>query len=391
MKKKRLKIALCCDAFFPMVDGVINVVHNYATELSKKHDVTVFVPESLDKNFVDDFPYIVVRCKKLPITFGDYVTPAPMFDKKFKKQLNQDFDIIHLHSPFTISKTAIKVARKRKIPIIITLHSQYKQDFKEKTKSKLLTNFMMKYIARSFNACDELWTMNPKMAELSHAYGYKGKVFLLPNGCDLNKSDINANKVDNFRLQYASKDEKLLLYVGRIHILKNIEFILKVCEQLKEKHFPFKMVFVGNGQDFDKFNKMNQNMHLEDCVFFVGKVADRNKLQYFYKVSDLFVFPSNYDTDGIVKTEAAAYQTPTIFLEGSIASSCVQNNFNGYIEENDVTKFADRIIEIFKDEKNYKTVCKNAEETLYLTWKDIIARAEKRYYEIIEKKKGEKK
>ncbi len=390
MKDKKLKIALCCDAFFPMVDGVINAVHNYASKLSEKHDVTVFVPESPDKNFVDNFPYKVVRCKNLPIKFGDYVTPLPLIDKNFRNQLNQNFDIIHLHSPFTISKSAIKVAKKRKIPLIITLHSQYKQDFKEKTKSNLLTKFMMKYIAKSFNACDELWTMNPKMADLSHEYGYTGGVFVLPNGCDLNKHDIQDNKVDTFRLQYATRNEKLLLYVGRIHILKNIEFILKVCEKLKEKHFPFKMVFVGNGQDFEKFKKMSKNMHLEDSVIFVGKVTDRDKIQYFYKVSDLFVFPSNYDTDGIVKTEAAAYQTPTIFLKDTIVSSCVQDNYNGYIGENDTIKFADKIVDIFKDEQNYKTVCINAEKTLYLTWNDIIAKAEKHYYEIIEEhKKGE--
>lgn len=391
METKKLKIALCCDSFYPMIDGVVNVVDNYARILSKKHDVTVFVPESPDKNYKNNFPYKVVRCKISPIHFGDYVMPTPALDKNFKKALDQDFDIIHLHSPFTVAKTAIKVAKKRNIPLIVTLHSQFKQDFKEKTKSRLLTAIMMKYIAASFNSCQELWTMNPKMEELSHKYGFKGKVFLLPNGCDLKKETLSEEKAAELKNEYSRHGEKILLYVGRIHKLKNIEFILKTCQILKGKGFPFKMIFVGSGQDYEKFKKMSTNMNLDNVATFAGKISDRNKLQYFYEISDLFVFPSFYDTDGIVKNEAAAFQTPTIFVDGSIASSGIQDNHNGFVGENDPNKFAEKIVQIFTDEKTYRKVCLNAEKDLYKSWEEIVDRAEQHYYSIIKNsKKGVK-
>ena len=387
MEEKRLKIALCCDSFFPMVDGVINVLHNYAEILSKKHDVTVFVPESTDKKYVDNFPYKVCRCKNLPINFGDYVTPAPTLDRHFKKMLDDNFDIIHLHSPFTIAKAAVKVAKKRDIPIIVTLHSQFKKDFLEKTKSKLLTAFMMKYIAKTFNSCEELWTMNSKLEEMSHEYGYNGKVFLLPNGCDMKKQNIDNKKEDAIKSKYVQNGEHLLLFVGRIHRLKNIDFIFETCQHLKEKNFPFKMLFIGSGQDYDKYLKRRQEDGLEEELQFLGKITDREKLQHFYKASDLFIFPSYYDCDAIVKNEAAAFGTPTIFVEGAITASSVKDGVNGYVGKNDPAAFADKIVEIFNDEQKYKQVCINAEKTLFKTWDEIVEQAEKRYYQIIKSHK----
>ena len=41
---RRLKIGLFIDTFFPMVDGVVMVVDNYARRLKKYADVTVFAP-----------------------------------------------------------------------------------------------------------------------------------------------------------------------------------------------------------------------------------------------------------------------------------------------------------------------------------------------------------
>ena len=42
--EKRLKVGLFIDTFFPMVDGVVVVVDNYARKLSAYCDVVVFAP-----------------------------------------------------------------------------------------------------------------------------------------------------------------------------------------------------------------------------------------------------------------------------------------------------------------------------------------------------------
>ena len=96
----------------------------------------------------------------------------------------------------------------------------------------------------------------------------------------------------------------------------------------------------------------------------------------------------------MVKSEAAVFETPTIFLKDTIVASVIEDGKNGYIGENDTDKFADKIINLFADKAEYEVVCKNAKKTLYFTWQEIIDRAENEYLKVIElnfNKKDQKK
>ena len=63
-----MKIGFFVDVFYPMIDGVIKVVDNYARLLTEKgNDVTVFCPNGLTKHDDSVYPYRVVRCESLSI------------------------------------------------------------------------------------------------------------------------------------------------------------------------------------------------------------------------------------------------------------------------------------------------------------------------------------
>lgn len=382
MEEKRLKIAFFVDSYYPIIDGVTHVVDNYARILSQKHDVTVFVPKSR-KKYVDNFPYRVVRCKISKISIGEYNISLPSLDQKFKDSLkNEKFDIVHVHSPFTVGRFGIEYANKNNIPVVITCHSQFYQDFKRVTGSNLVSKLLVKYVARAFNACDELWTMNPKLKELVRNYGYHGKVFIIPNGCDMD-GNLEKDKISEFKSQLVEKEQKLIINVGRVYALKNIDFMLRVCKKLKEDKFNFKMLFIGDGTELEKYKKRSKKLGLEDTVAFVGVVEDREKLKYYYASADLLFFPSAYDTDGLVKSEAACFETPTIFLKDTIAASVVKDEDNGFIGENDVDKFAERLQRVFKKQEIYDKVKKRARETLFHTWQQVLQLAEREYNVVI--------
>ena len=143
--KDKITIGLFNDSFYPMTDGVINVVDNYARLLSKRANVIVFVP-SYPNNYYDDttLPYKVVRCKSIKIPFLDYSLPMPKLDIKFLKELKKyNLDIVHIHSPFTIGATGVKYAKKHNIPCIATMHSQFKKDIMRFTKSELASDKLL--------------------------------------------------------------------------------------------------------------------------------------------------------------------------------------------------------------------------------------------------------
>ncbi|MDD2445319.1 MAG: glycosyltransferase [Clostridia bacterium] len=389
MDKEKIKIGFFIDSFFPMVDGVIMVVHNYATILSKFCDVTVFAPKGR-KPFDDStLPYKVVRSKKMRILGTDYDLSFPGLDRKFLKKLkNSDLDFIHIHSPFSVGKAGLKYAKKYNVPCVASMHSQYKQDFYKATKSKLITNMMLKGIVKVFNTCDECWTVIEGAVEVFRGYGIHRQIKVFPNATDMIFYDCDA-ELQELRDKYdIQKDEKILLFVGRITTIKNIFFIVDSLKKLKEKNFKFKMIFVGTGPDEDKLKQEIEKNDLEDCIIMAGYVPTREELTKHYRIADLFLFPSLYDTSSLVAIEAASQKTPTLFLRGALTASSVVEDQNGFMCEDSNAVYCDKIIEIFSNPEYYSKVQEGAFKDLYMTWDKSVMQAYENYLRVIDIKKG---
>lgn len=384
--KNRLKIALFIDTYFPMIDGVVMVVDNYAKRLQEYADVTVFCP-FVSKEFTDNFNYKVVRCKSFKPFFLDYVAPIPQLDRKFKKFLKTShFDIVHIHSPFGISSLGVKYARKNNIPVVATLHSQYKQDIQVFAKFNLLTNAVLAFLMKTFNKCDECWAVNEGMRQLYLSeYGLKVKSKTKPNASDFRPIKAKDETKREIRDRFGLNDnEKLLLFVGRINFIKNILFIVNALYHLKDQGFAFKMLFVGSGSDTENLKKQIYELGLDNEIILAGEISSRSELEKIYAASDLFLFPSLYDANSLVQIEAASQEVPTLFIRGAkTASSCIENQ-NAFMSENDPFLYSKKIIEIFKNEELYTAVSKNTQKELYSNWDDSIKELLCDYERIIE-------
>jgi glycosyltransferase involved in cell wall biosynthesis len=390
-ENKKINIGLFIDVFFPMVDGVVVVVDNYARLLSKYANVTVFAPKSRDKEHKDIFDYKVVRSKQVKVLFTDYDFSLPLFDFKFRKKLrNSNLDIVHIHSPFSIGHAGIKYAKKHNIPLIATLHSQYKKDFLERTKSEVISDLAVKEIMKTFNQCDDLWAVNSKVSEIFIEYGAQKQPTVQLNATDL-KPYQNEKEESKLKKKYQiNQDEKLFLYVGRLDAVKNLDFTLEVLYKLRLKEYKFKMIFIGTGPFLEEMKKKIKKYGLSSMVIFAGKIMDRNELALHYKIADLFLFPSLYDSSSLVQIEAASQKTPSLFIRGAATAQTVTEDVNGYLSDDDPSVYAKKIIEIFKNSRQYKNVCEQAYKDLYKTWEHTTVEVYNKYLELI-KQKGPRK
>lgn len=383
---EKLNIGIFCDAFYPMIDGVVSVVDNYAKNLSKYANVTVFAPKGREEFDDSKLGYKVIRCSKnLKLSFLDYDFPLPKMDKEFMASVeNAKLDIIHIHSPFNIARVGLEYAKDNNIPVVATLHSQFKKDFLRETKSELISAFMLKNIISVFNACNECWAVNKEVAKVYfHEYGLKKFPKVQNNGTDLLPYE-NLDKISELRKKYKIRDdEKILLFIGRIIRLKNVFFIADCMKKLKERGFKFKMIFVGSGPDFDELKEHIENLGLQNEIILTGKIADRELIVQHYKMADLFVFPSMYDCSSLVQIEAASQQTPTIFVRGAVTSGTCTEGVDAFFATEDVDDFSNKILEIFSDTQNYEHIKKGAFENLYVTWPNAVKKVYEEYLRVI--------
>lgn len=386
--KSKLTIGLFIDTFFPMIDGVTSVVDNYAKRLTEYADVLVFAPDYPAQTFDDSiFSYRVVRSRALPLPFLDYALPAPMLDATFTKTLKEShLDLVHIHSPFTIGKAGIRYAKKHHIPVVGTMHSQLKQDFLRAAKSPFLASRMTNMVIRQYNQCDECWAVNGEVARVYHEdYRYKTMPRVMNNATDMRPSKDKALYAHIDKTYNIAPDEKVFLYVGRINKLKNILFLADSLKLLKEGGAPpFKMLFVGSGQDEEDLKALIRKNHMEEELLLCGRITDRALLAALYARADLFLFPSLYDASSIVQIEAASQRTPGIFLEGAVTASTVKDRENGFISKRDEKSYADTIRTALENRELYEAVCQNAYRDLYVHWDDAIKEVYAAYQRLVE-------
>jgi len=373
---RRLRIGLFVDTFLPMLDGVVMVVDNYAKHISRFADVTVFTT-TIDKSFKDNHSYRVVRCKSAKLPSLEYVMPLPDLDLNFKNELEKaNLDIVHIHSPFFVGQLGLRYAKKHNIPVVATIHSQYKSDFHRALRYEFLTKPAMYNVIRLYNKADECWTVNAGMRRVYlQEYGGRNIPKIRCNATDMRPCGNPAECRERVNSRYGlSDDEKVFLFVGRLNILKNILFIVDALKIVRENcPIPFKMLFVGSGRDEDRLRARICETGMEDRIILCGRINDRKELAEIYARADLFLFPSLYDANSLVQIEAASQRTPTLFIEGAVTGSSVTDNVNGFTAENSAEAYAKRIIEIVSDEELLRKVSEGAFRDLYRTWDEAVA------------------
>lgn len=389
MNKKRLKIGIFMDNFYPTIDGVVLVIDNLAKMLAKYNDVTVVVPytSSADEDFTR--PYEIIRIGSIPIPFSEYRVGkvTTKISKDYKKLLEKDFDIIHIHSPFTIGNLGLKIAKKLNIPCIATMHTRFDFEIRKIVNNKVVVNKVIKKLIRIYNKSDRCIAVNNAMVRVFKEYGYKYEPVVIYNGTDLlplKGKEKNIARVN--KLYDIDKNDIVFLFVGRLTDIKNIFFILDSLKLLKDDGVKFKMLYVGTGPDENKLKSEIAKYDMQDSVILTGRLTDRILLSSIYARADLFLFPSLFDASSLVQIEAAINETPGLFIEGSVTSDTVINDVSGFTSKLDKVEYKNRIKEIINNKKLLKKVSINARKMLGKNWKEIADETYDLYISEINKK-----
>ncbi len=382
-----MRIGQFSDSFLPIVDGVGRVVYNYALALSRRGEECYVIAPMADTGFRGGFPFELVDFISMELPRQrQYSTGIPQLDTHYDARMrNVPLDIIHAHSPFVAGLEAQRLAKRRGIPIIGMFHSRYYDDFYQLTKTEMLANLAVATIVNFYQRCDEVWTVSQSSKDTLHDYGYVGDVVVMPNGTpDIDPSPARAAAA---KTRFSLPDEPILLYCGQMNWKKNILRILEGCACYAHSGAPFALVLAGQGPDVKSIRQKAEELGLAQHVLFTGHVTNEEDLYGLYENADLFVFPSLYDTSGMVVREAAAMGTPSVVVRGCATAEPIVNRENGFLCEDTTESLCEIITLALSERAMTKRVGAAARKTIYLSWDDIAGSTIERYEALVERTK----
>ena len=392
-----MNICLLNDSFPPVIDGVVNVVMNYANYLVQDYraGVVVGTPRYPDADY-GQYPYPVVAYPSIDTTnvTNGYRAGNPFGGKALGALADHHPDIIHCHCPASAMVIARLLREKTAAPIVFTYHTKYDIDIQRVVRAKLAARETIAAMVNNIEACDEVWTVSKGAGESLKALGFEGEYRVMNNGVDFQRGRVDADAVrkatEGFDLP---EGVPVFLFVGRMMTYKGLPMILDALKLLSDQGVDFRMVFIGKGPDKALLEDRARTLGLmgsgtgpDKCIF-VGPVYDREVLRAWNTRADLFLFPSTFDTNGLVVREAAACGLASVLIEGSCAAEGVTDGRNGFTIRETPEAMAALLKGISGDLGMLHRVGERAMEELYLSWQDCVAQAYERYQVILENKR----
>ena len=410
---RRLNICLLNDSFPPMIDGVANVVLNYAKIIQRDFgNVVVVTPRYPGEQ--DDYPFPVIRYPsvKTPRTAGyrmglpfpgivrEIIHSSPGHTASGHNHAaagashaangsdHRAFDIIHCHCPFVSSVISRSLRQATGAPIIMTYHTKYDIDIANTFDLELLRTAAKRVIVANIEACDKVWAVSKGSGENLMSLGYKGDYSIMDNGVDFPKGpapeELVRKAAAELGLHEGPRDVPTFLYVGRMQWYKNIRIILDGLCKAKAAGAKFRMVFAGVGEDFNEIVFLANTLRLNNECVFAGVIRDREKLRAVYSMADMLLFPSTFDSAPLAVRESAACGVPCMLVRGSAAAEPVTDGRNAVLIDESSDSLAWAVIELSGRVEYIKRLGGRALEELYLPWDAAVSRAYETYIDILE-------
>lgn len=268
---------------------------------------------------------------------GDMYTEVRRYaDLAVKLAAEEDFDVIHAHDWMTYP-AGIAVARATGRPLIVHVHST------EFDRSGEHVNQMIYDFERlGMHAADKVIAVSYLTRNIIIGrYGVSGdKVEVVYNGVDRNGSSHWTVGDTTIR-----RDERVVLFLGRITMQKGPDYFLRAAKKVLEKMDNVKFVMAGSGDMMHQAVEMAAGLGIGSKVLFTGFLRGED-VQKIYRMADLYVMPSVSEPFGIAPLEALDNDVPVIISKQSGVSEVITHALK--VDFWDVDEIANKIVAVLK-------------------------------------------
>jgi len=349
-----MKIAIATDTYFPRINGVSTSTRVFARDFCNLgHKVDVHAPDFPNYSEEQEL-FEVFRYPSFYLAFDPEDRLAYGLRRQKKNFLAQKYDIVHTQTPFFLGWLAARWAKSKRIKVVHTCHTLYSAyiDYYLQFLPRKLKAISARQISKRYcDMCDLIIAPSPAMRDEVISYGTKCPAVVIPTGIDL--SEFENPDPDSFRRKYNfSRDDKILLFVGRLAKEKNIDFLLRIFARVSKKNANAHFLIAGDGPARKELEAAVKIAQLSPRVRFLGYLKG-DDLKDCYAAADLFLFASLTETQGLVITEAMSCGTPVVAIGKMGTIDIMSENRGGLLVGEDEDEFCKAVIEMLENNNLY--------------------------------------
>ncbi|MCL6638236.1 MAG: glycosyltransferase family 4 protein [Firmicutes bacterium] len=383
-----MKIGVFTDSYLPYTSGVVRSVQSFKEALQRfGHEVFIFAPSY--RNCPGDEDNIF-RFASIPSPTNRDFTLAVPFSLRLKPTIEKlKLDIIHVHSPFLLGRLGARYSKRLRLPLVFTFHTLYDQYVHYVPFAQSFTKELAQRISKDFcNQCDLVLVPTRVIGSYLRQIGVRTAVQCVPTGIDT-ASFTRGNREWMRKKHGIPPADRVLLFVGRLGQEKNVGFLLDCFARVNTVFPDTWLVLVGGGPEEENLKKAARELGVAARTVFTGTLPP-GEVVHHYAGSDLFVFSSVTETQGIVIAEAKAAGLPVVAVNAFGVAEMVAEGEDGYLTPPGREHFTEKIMFLLENEpvrRNMALKAKaNAEELslenctrrLIRCYEDLIAEKTKK-------------
>lgn len=255
-------------------------------------------------------------------------------------------DVIHCHGA-RANMMGVMIKRKHKIPVVTTIHSDYRLDYLGNLRKHLTFGMINRFCLRMV---DYYTCVADRTARMMISRGFApSRVFTIYNGIDYVKRDKKVDRkayLEQFGATYCEGDV-LCGIAARLTAVKDVPTLIKACALAISRGAPIKLVVGGDGEDRPALEALTHELGIADHVIFAGWIAD---IHAFFRAMDINVLSSLSETFPYVVLEGIDDGCATITSDVGGMPELIDHGVNGYIfTPRDVETLSEQLYTLSRD------------------------------------------
>lgn len=355
-----MHIGIFTDTYYPTINGVSASTLYFTNEFIKRgHHVSIFCPKVPGyNNEVNDHRKpgcSFYRCFsfRYPPNPEHYFAQSWLGFNVIIRKVN--LDIIHIQDPGPIGIYGAAYAKKLKIPLTQTYHT----DWEHYGHHFFLPAPLMKVVVKTWirllsNICNTNFAPTSEIKNLLLNYGVTSPIVICPTGIDIEGSQKTINKRLFDTNLGIDRKKKILLFASRMCKEKSVDIVIKAFPRILKEIPESVLILSGDGPQKREIKKAIKKMNIDGRIILKGYLT-RPDLYAHYKAADLFIFPSISETQGLVVIEAQMFGLPVVGVAKNGVKMIIKQNKGGLLANTrDPEEIARLCIKMLKEKELYK-------------------------------------